>query len=106
MPFMWQSMYSVRRFWFGYGLLWQCWELCLLCGTGRNQNNNGNGSNVSFGGRTTKFVKTNVKCDECSCSGYWGIKHDSGAYEGDCQNTDQWGHRCGHSPSHHGLKQY
>ena len=80
---------------------------CVYCsGTGRNQNKSGNGSNVSFGARTTKFVKTNAKCDECSCSGYWGIKHDSGAYEGDCQNTDQWGHRCGHSPSHHGLKQY
>ena len=80
---------------------------CVYCsGTGRKQNNSGNGSNISFGARTTKFVKTNAKCDECSCSGYWGIKHDSGAYEGDCQNTDQWGHRCGHSPSHHGLKQY
>lgn len=80
---------------------------CVYCGgTGRKQNNSGNGSNISFGARTTKFVKTNAMCNECSCSGYWGIKHDSGAYEGDCQNTDQWGHRCGHSPKHHGLKQY
>lgn len=47
---------------------------CVYCsGIGRNQNNNGNCSNVSFGARTTKFVKTNAKCDECSCSGYWGI---------------------------------
>lgn len=72
----------------------------------QDNDNNGNGSNISFGASTTKFVKTNAPCDECSCSGYWGIKHDSGAYEGDCQNTDQWGHRCGHSPRHHGLKQY
>ena len=52
------------------------------------------------------FVKTKAKCDKCSCSGYWGMKHANGTYEGNCRNTDQWGHKCGHSPSHHGLREY
>lgn len=80
---------------------------CIYCGgTGRNHSNNGNGSNISFDANSTKLVKTDAECEKCSCSGYRGKKHDSGTYEGDCQNTDQWGHRCGHSPSDHGLKQY
>lgn len=53
-----------------------------------------------------KFVKTNCRCDKCGCSGYWGYRHDNGTYEGGCQNTDGWGHRCGHSPEHHGLRSW
>lgn len=53
-----------------------------------------------------KFVKTNYRCNKCSCSGYHGYLHQNGTYEGSCQNTDQWGHRCGHSPEHHGLRSW
>lgn len=53
-----------------------------------------------------KFVKTGYRCDKCSCSGYWGYRHDNGTYEGGCQNTDGHGHRCGHSPEHHGLRSW
>lgn len=56
------------------------------------------------GGATTTFVKTSHSCDKCSCDGYHGIKHANGAYEGNCQNTDNWGHKCNHSPEHHGLR--
>lgn len=50
------------------------------------------------------FKKTKNKCDNCSCSGYWGIKYNNGTYEGNCTNTDNFGHRCGHDPKHHGLR--
>lgn len=90
----------------GYGFVG--YYKCAYCGgSGRNQSSNINGSNPSFGlGNTKKKISTTATCDECSCSGYMGIKHNSGAYEGNCCNTDQGGHRCGHSPRHHGLKQY
>lgn len=55
---------------------------------------------------TRKFVKTRYRCDKCGCSGYWGYQHSNGTYEGGCQNTDGWGHRCGHSPEHHGLRSW
>ncbi len=55
---------------------------------------------------TKKFVKTKNKCSKCSCSGYWGYKHDNGTYEGACSNTDKWGHKCGHDPEKHGLKKW
>lgn len=29
---------------------------------------------------TEKFVKTNYRCTKCSCSGYWGYKHQNGIY--------------------------
>lgn len=61
----------------------------------------------SFQGSTTSFVKTNAKCKTCSgCSGYWGIKHLNGTYEGACSNSDGWGHRCGHGPEKHGLRKW
>ena len=52
------------------------------------------------------FVKTRARCNKCQCSGYWGYYHTNGTYEGSCQNTDGWGHRCGHSPEHHGLRSW
>lgn len=57
---------------------------------------------------TVKFVKTKNRCKKslCKCSGYWGIKHDAGTYEGYCRNTDGYGHSCGHGPRDHGLRQY
>lgn len=55
-----------------------------------------------------KFVKTKNKCTKsnCSCSGYWGYKHDNGTYEGAFSNTDGHGHTCGHGPEKHGLKKW
>ncbi|MDE6271582.1 MAG: hypothetical protein K2M31_01065 [Muribaculaceae bacterium] len=52
------------------------------------------------------FVKTHARCGKsnCSCSGYWGYKHQNGTYEGACSNTDGHGHTCGHSPQSHGLR--
>ncbi len=57
---------------------------------------------------TKKFVKTKNKCTKsnCSCSGYWGYKHQNGTYEGACSNTDGHGHTCGHGPEKHGLKKW
>ena len=57
---------------------------------------------------TKKFVKTRNKCSNshCSCSGYWGYKHENGTYEGSCSNSDGWGHTCGHGPEKHGLKKW
>ena len=54
------------------------------------------------------FVKTNARCrrGNCQCSGYWGIKHYNGTYEGSCRNSDGFGHTCGHSPQHHGLREW
>ena len=90
----------------GYGLVTDYYgnvQNCTSCGGSGKRSG---GSNVSFGAHTTTFKKTNAQCDECSCSGYWGTKHDAGTYEGACSNTDQFGHSCGHSPSHHGLREY
>lgn len=58
--------------------------------------------------KTKKFVKTKNKCTKsnCSCSGYWGYKHQNGTYEGACSNTDGHGHTCGHGPEKHGLKKW
>ena len=58
--------------------------------------------------KTKKFVKTKNKCQKsnCSCSGYWGYKHDNGTYEGACSNTDGHGHTCGHGPEKHGLRKW
>lgn len=58
--------------------------------------------------KTKKFVKTKNRCTKsnCSCSGYWGYKHDNGTYEGACSNTDGHGHTCGHGPEKHGLKKW
>lgn len=58
--------------------------------------------------KAKKFVKTKNKCTKsnCSCSGYWGYKHDNGTYEGACSNTDGHGHTCGHGPEKHGLKKW
>lgn len=55
---------------------------------------------------TKKFVKTKNRCSKCSCSGYWGYKHQNGTYEGACSNTDGHGHTCGHGPEKHGLKKW
>ncbi len=55
---------------------------------------------------TKKFVKTKNRCSKCSCSGYWGYKHQNGTYEGACSNTDGHGHTCGHGPEKHGLRKW
>ena len=58
--------------------------------------------------KTYKFVKTTNKCSghSCKCSGYWGKKHDNGTYEGNCTNSDGYGHTCGHGPEKHGLRKW
>ena len=58
--------------------------------------------------KTKTFIKTKNKCTKsnCSCSGYWGYKHQNGTYEGNCSNTDKYGHKCGHGPEKHGLKKW
>lgn len=56
--------------------------------------------------QTKKFVKTKNKCTKCSCSGYWGYKHQNGTYEGACSNTDSHGHTCKHGPEKHGLRKW
>lgn len=91
----------------GYGQLMTPYGLaiCPQCG-GLGTVTVSSGSNVSFGSSTTRIVQTTASCDACDCSGYKGIKHDAGTYEGDCSHSDGWGHSCGHSPSHHGLRQY
>lgn len=55
---------------------------------------------------TKKFVKTKNKCSKCSCSGYWGYKHNNGTYEGACSNRDSHGHTCGHGSEKHGLRKW
>lgn len=57
---------------------------------------------------TKRYVKTKFRCSKsnCQCSGYWGIKHDNGTYEGPCGNSDGFGHTCKHGPEHHGLKKW
>ena len=77
--------------------------LCSNCG--------GKGTVTSpvFGGKSSWFVKTKYGCSICTsgnngCKGYWGIYHTDGTYEGNCQNSDGWGHKCGHSPEKHGLR--
>ncbi len=62
----------------------------------------------SSSANTKRFVKTKNRCTKsnCSCSGYWGYKHDNGTYEGACSNTDGHGHTCGHGPEKHGLKKW
>ncbi len=71
----------------------------------------GSYSTQSISGSPTKwFKKTKNKCTICKtgngCSGYWGIYHSNGTYEGSCQNSDGWGHKCGHGPEKHGLKKF
>ena len=63
------------------------------------------GSSTAYGGT---FTKTNNKCKHslCQCSGYWGYKHQNGTFEGNCSNSDGFGHTCRHSPQDHGLKKY
>ena len=60
------------------------------------------------GDKYKSFVKTNAKCKHrnCQCSGYWGIKHYNGTYEGACRNSDGFTHTCGHSPQDHGLRSW
>lgn len=61
-------------------------------------------NNPSFQGN--QLVRTDAKCKKggCRCSGYIGYKTSGGLYKGACQNTDGWGHTCGHSPKDHGLQ--
>lgn len=71
----------------------------------------GSYSSQSMSGSPTKwFKKTKNKCSICKsgngCSGYWGTYHSNGTYEGACQNSDGWGHRCSHGPEKHGLKRW
>lgn len=58
--------------------------------------------------RYRTFVKTSYKCQKsnCSCSGYWGYKHQNGTFEGSCSNSDGHGHTCGHGPESHGLRKW
>jgi len=71
-----------------------------------NPNYNG-GAGITFERKNNAtFKKTNIKCDKCSCSGYWGYYHTNGTWEGPCQNTDKFGHTCRHSPEQHGLKSF
>lgn len=73
---------------------------------------NTGGSNVNFGSRSSnhtdvEFRRTSYGCDECGCTGYWGKYHYlSHKYEGPCQNSDGYGHRCNHTPKEHGLPEY
>lgn len=85
----------------------------LVCGNCRGSGVvivNNRYSGPSFKGQTSWFKKTSNKCRTCKggngCSGYWGIYHTNGTYEGRCSNSDGWGHTCGHSPEHHGLKSW
>ena len=59
---------------------------------------------------TKWFKKTKSKCSICKsgngCSGYRGIYHSNGIYEGNFQNSDGWGHRCGHGPEKHGFRRW
>lgn len=53
-----------------------------------------------------KHVKvTNAPCKHrgCNCRAYIGYQLPNGRYSGKCQNSDGWGHTCGHSPKEHGL---
>ncbi len=61
---------------------------------------------VTSSADTKKFVKTKNKCSKCSCLGYWGYKHQNGAYEGACSNRDSHGYTCGHGPEKHRLKKW
>jgi len=60
------------------------------------------------GDKYKTFVKTKFRCgnDNCQCSGYWGYKHYNGTYEGNCSNSDGFGHTCGHGPEKHGLRKW
>ena len=58
------------------------------------------------GDKYRTFVKTSARCGKCSCSGYWGYKHQNGRYEGSCSNSDGHGHSCGHGPEKHGLPKW
>ena len=54
-----------------------------------------------------KRVKvTNAPCRHkgCQCRAYIGYELPNGQYKGPCQNSDGWGHTCGHGPQEHGLK--
>ena len=59
---------------------------------------------TATGDKYRSFVKTSARCGKCSCTGYWGYRHNNGTYEGSCQNSDGHGHTCGHSPQNHGLR--
>ena len=53
-----------------------------------------------------KLVKVNgaaCKSPGCHCKAYIGYQSPAGGYHGPCQNTNGWGHKCGHSPREHGL---
>ena len=63
-------------------------------------------SAFAMSGDSKSFKKTKNRCSTCSCSGYWGYKHQNGTYEGNCSNTDQYGHKCGHGPEKHGLRKW
>ena len=59
------------------------------------------------GDKYKTFAKTKNRCSKClGCTGYWGYKHNNGAYEGNCSNSDGWGHTCGHGPEKHGLRKW
>lgn len=79
--------------------------LAVLCISGTFMTNFSSDAFASNGNSKT-FVKTKNKCSKCSCSGYWGYKHQNGTYEGDCSNTDGYGHKCGHRSVKHGLKKW
>lgn len=75
------------------------YQYCTVCG------GKGVVYNVPFRGDKYVYVK-GAKCTKggCHCDGYKGVQTSTGLYKGACQNTDGWGHTCGHSPKDHGLQ--
>lgn len=55
--------------------------------------------------KKVKVTTASCKHRGCQCRAYIGYLTPSGLYKGACENNDGWGHRCGHSPKEHGLKE-
>lgn len=55
--------------------------------------------------RLVKVPNASCKHSGCRCKSYIGFQTPTGRYHGPCQNGDGWGHKCGHSPKEHGLKE-
>lgn len=81
------------------------YQTCSACG-GRGHTT----PNIPFPSNWIK-VKKAAECDPnggalCSCNYYIGYRYKgTDRYQGACENIIN-GHRCGHSPSEHGLKEY
>ena len=55
--------------------------------------------------KKVKVTTASCKHRGCQCRAYIGYLTPSGLYKDACENNDGWGHRCGHSPKEHGLKE-